>query len=90
MVDRTQLVLTGGASAKEAGEGARSRQVQGLPLQPNTTIKQTGGDAHTATTSQEPIQNKQGGSPEGYNLRRKHRPDYAAYFNDAEDDDSDM
>ena len=26
----------------------------------------------------------------GYNLRRTHRPDYAAYFNDAEDDDADM
>ena len=60
------------------------------PPATNTTIKQTGGDAHTATTSQEPIQNKQGGSPEGYNLRRTHRPDYAAYFNDAEDDDADM
>ena len=60
------------------------------PPATNTTIKQTGGDAHTATTSQEPTQNKQGGSPEGYNLRRTHRPNYAAYFNDAEDDDADI
>ena len=72
-----------GRGKKQAGAGT-------APPATNTTIKQTGGDAHTATTSQEPIQNKQGGSPEGYNLRRKHRPDYAAYFNDAEDDDSDM
>ena len=72
-----------GRGKKQAGAGT-------APPATNTTIKQTGGDAHTATTSQEPIQNKQGGSPEGYNLRRTHRPDYAAYFNDAEDDDADM
>ena len=71
-------------------KGKKQADTNLAPPAENTTIKQTGGDAPIATSSHDPTQNKQGGQQGGYNLRRACRPNFAAYFDDSEDDDTDM
>ena len=94
------IPATGGQEA--AGAGWRGKRKRGrkkgkkqadtdlTPSAENTTIKQTGGDAQIATASHDPTKNKQRGQQGGYDLRQACRPNYAAYFDSAEDDDADM
>ena len=81
-----------GRGKRKRGRRRGKTQTDTGPAPPaeNTTIKQTGGDAPIATASHDPTQNKQGGHQGCYNLRRACRSNYAAYFDDAEDDDADM